>query len=99
MAFTSLGKILPNRLRQAGIDHAVQASQVLFIADKLLDEWFGIGTTETNAKAISVKHRKLSIASMDAGLRQKLRMREKEYVSEVNKKAGQTVVEGIRILV
>ena len=99
MGFTSLGTLLPKRLQQAGLDRAVEATRVLFLADALLDEWFGRGTTASRAKAVSVKQKKLAIASLDASLRYQLRLRERELVSVINERSGKPMIDGLRILV
>ncbi len=83
MAFTSLKKILPRRLKQAGIERGVQAAQVLQIANKVLDELFGSKTTAQHAQAASLKYKQLNIATVNASLRQEISLRQKEIVGKI----------------
>ena len=99
MAFKSLGKLLPRHLKQAGIHRDVQASRIVTIANEILDEWFGKDTTSYNAKAVSIKYKKLSIASANASLRQELHFKKDDLRKEVNKRVGENIVEEIKIVI
>lgn len=69
------------------------------MANAVLNEWFGPETTARVAQAISIKQRRLCIASLDAAMRQELKFREQELLSTVNKRVGVPCVEQIQILI
>lgn len=98
MAFNSLGKLLPQRLKQTGIAREVGISQVIAMANELLNEVFGPETTDYQAQAISLKHRRLSIATMNASFRQELVMRERDFIYRLNQRAGKPMVEAIKVI-
>ncbi len=99
MAFQTMKNLLPQRLRQNGLAQPVRVAQAIETANQVLDEWFGAQTTELRAKAVSIKFKQLSIASLDAALRQELKLRERELVSAINSKIGDMAVERLRLLI
>lgn len=98
MAFNSLGKLLPQRLRQTGVEREVLTSQVIIMANELLNDIFGPKTTDFQAQVISLKMRKLSIAAVNPAFRQELMMREKDFLFQLNQKVGRTVAEKIKFI-
>lgn len=99
MAFSTLGSLLPQRLRQNGLERPVQAAAAVHIANQILDEWFGSDTTTTIAQAVSVKQRQICIASLDASMRHELKLREEELIEQINRRSGKLCVERLTVLV
>ncbi len=99
MAFQTMKSLLPQRLRQNGLARAVQSAQAVGLANLVLDEWFGVHTSQTKAQAVSVKNKQLCVASVDAAIRYELKLREQEFVNAVNNKAGATCVGSLRVIV
>jgi len=99
MAFNSIGKLLPQRLRQAGLEREVQISQVIIMANDLLNELFGPQTTDYKAQAVSLKQKNLSIAAMNSSMRQELAIKERDFIFRLNKKIGKQMVERLRIVI
>lgn len=98
MAFQTMKSLLPQRLRQTGLERAVQAAQVIEAANRVLDTWFGRQTSERTAQAVSLRSRQLSVASLDAGIRHELRLREPDFIKAVNNTIGQPCVDCLRIV-
>ncbi len=90
--------MLPKRLRQNGLERPVQAAVAVDIANDVLNEWFGPETTAKSAQAVSLKQRRLCIASLDASLRHELKFREQELLEAVNKRVGVLCAEQLQIL-
>ncbi len=91
--------LLPQRLRQQGIERPIVAAQTLETANHVLDDIFGAQTSQTRAQAVSIKFKQLSIASLDAALRHELKLREPELVRAINQRVGGPAVEGLKLLV
>ncbi len=98
MAFNSIGKLLPQRLRQTGVEREVLTSQVIAMANDLLNDIFGPNTTDFQAQVISLKMRKLSIAAVNPAFKQELAMREQDFLFQLNQKVGRTVAEKIKFI-
>lgn len=91
--------LLPQRLRQQGIERPIMAAQALDVANGVLNDWFGAETTALRAQAVSIKFKQLCIASLDAALRQELKLRERDLVLAVNQRLGATAVEGLKLII
>lgn len=99
MAFSGLGSIITKRLRQKGLERPVQSAVAIDAANVVLNEWFGPDTTASVAQAVSLKQRRLCIASLDAALRYELKLREPELLAAVNRRVGSPCVEQLSVLV
>lgn len=99
MGFQTMKSLLPQRLRQQGIERPIMAAQTLDTANLVLDDLFGAQTSQTRAQAVSVKFKQLSIASLDAAFRHELKLRERELVAAINQRLGGPAIEGLKLLV
>ena len=99
MAFSTLGSLLPRRLRQNGLERPVQAAAAVEIANQILNEWFGADTSSTIAQAVSIKQRQICIASLDASMRHELKLREEELIAQINQRTGNPCVDRLAVLV
>ena len=99
MAFKKLGNLLPQHLKSAGIARGVQAARVIDIANKALDSVFGAGTSLSDARAISLKHGKLEVASMHSVLRHEIHLKSSELISQINTELGDNLVKRIQVIV
>lgn len=91
--------LLPQRLKQTGLARAVHSAQAVEIANGVLNEWFGAQTSLEKARAMFIKNKQVCVASMDAGIRYELKLREREFVDAVNRKAGQVCADSLRVVV
>ena len=98
MAITKISNILPQRLKQAGIEKGVRAAQILEISNKILDEMFGPDTSNFKARAIIFKQQQLHIATTIPSLQQELTMKKIKIINKVNGNIGKDVVKRLIVV-
>jgi len=99
MAFTQVSKLIPQRLRQNGVEREVLAASTIDMANKALEEMFGADITQQYARAVSCKYRKIYVAAVDATLRQEIKIREKELVAKINQFLQKDWVDSVQVFV
>lgn len=99
MAFKRLGKLIPQHLKSAGIARGVQAARVIDVANNALDSVFGTGTSASDARAVSLKHGKLEVASMHSAFRQEIHLQSDTIIRKINTELGDDLVKRIQVIV
>lgn len=99
MAFKPLGNLLTQQIKRAGIAQNVQSAMVIEIANRYIDEKWGEGTSQSEARAIAVKHGKLQIASMHSTFRQEIHIHSDEIKSYINTKCQCEFVKEVQTVI
>ena len=98
MSFTSLGKLIPQNIKQSGIGRQIEAAMVLEELEQILCSIFGDGV-KYKIKIISFKDGAIKLASISSILAQEIQLREKKILAKINQKFGEKTVERIKFSV
>jgi predicted nucleic acid-binding Zn ribbon protein len=97
MTFTPLGKALDDKISdKSALKQQVEASQIVEIAEKVLEEMFG--ELSKHAKPLFLKNRTLTISCSTSVMAQEIRLNQMDIVEKVNKALGKKEVDRIRYL-
>jgi hypothetical protein len=99
MAFKKISKLLPQRLRQAGVEQGVEAARVLDVANEVLETLFGKDVANTTVRAVAVKHGKLQVASVHSAFRQEVNKKGNEIRARVNEQLGREIVRAVQVII
>jgi len=98
MSLKRLSGLIPQHLRSAGIAQAVLAARVLEVANGIIDDLFGPGTSESDVRAVALKRGQLQIASNQSTYRQEIHDRASDIQEKVNANLGESLVKGVQVI-
>ncbi|MEK7211677.1 MAG: DciA family protein [Patescibacteria group bacterium] len=98
MSFTSLGKLIPQNIKQSGFGRQIEAAMVLKELEQILCSIFG-DSVKYKIKIISFKDSAVKISSISSILAQEIQLREKKILARINQKFGEKTVERIKFAV
>lgn len=90
-----LRELVTKSIKRAGIKGAVDASQVVTHAEKIILQIFG-ADIGARIKPLYVKNRTLTVSCANSTLAQELKLHEGEILSEMTKALGEQAVDRIR---
>lgn len=93
----SIGKILPQSLKKAGIDRQVQTAMIVDSFAEVVTEILGASIAK-KVKAMYLKDKILTIACLSSVLAQEINLNQKKIINRINKKFDAQVVEKLRFL-
>ena len=97
MAFTSIGKMIPEHLKHSKVGDALEATAVLSIFMQKAKELWG-EAIEQDMKPLYIKNKTLTIAVTNAVLAQELKLHEDSILVFLNKSNDKELVERLRYL-
>lgn len=93
----AIGDILRKRADKSALWRGVRASLVVEAANETLVAVLGAGAADY-ARAVYVKNGTLAIACLSSVAAQEIKINEQKIIAEINKRAGNTVVEKLAYL-
>lgn len=98
MSFTSIGKIIPQNIRQSHIGRQIEAAMAVREFEQILCSFFGKDIL-LKVRVISFKEKTFKLSSISSIIAQEIQLRERKILSRLNEKLGEGTVEKIRFSV
>jgi hypothetical protein len=98
MSFTSIGKILPQNIKQSGIGRQIESAMVVGEMNRILCDFFGKQIL-FKVSVVSFREKTLKLNSISSIIAQEIQLRERKILGRLNEKFGAGTVEKIRFSV
>jgi len=98
MSFTSIGKIIPQNIKQSRIGRQIEAAMAVREFEQILCSFFGKDIL-LKVRVISFKDKMFKLSSISSIIAQEIQLRERKILSRLNEKLGEGTVEKIKFSV
>jgi len=95
MSFTSIGKILPQNIKQSGIGRQIESAMVAEEMNRILSGLFGKQIL-FKVSVVSFKDKALKLNSISSIIAQEIHLRERKIIARLNERFGEGTVEKIK---